>query len=79
MVGMLVFRGTVVWGFGICRSSLLSCLLLRVLRAALRRFFNPLLQVYPDKWHPSVGTWTSREGCLGKLGWMSGGVLNAIT
>ena len=65
-------------GSGICRSPLLSCLMLRVLRATLRGPAGPLPQVHPGKWYPSVGTWTSREGCLGKLGWMSGGVLNAI-
>ena len=65
-------------GSDICRSPLLSCLMLRVMRATLRGPAGPLPQVHPDKWYPSVGTWTSREGCLGKLGWMSGGVLNAI-
>ncbi len=34
--------------------------------------FSPLPQVHPGKWYPSVGTWTLRKGCLGKLGWTSG-------
>ena len=34
---------------GICRSPLLSCLMLRVLRATLRRPTGPLPQVHPDR------------------------------
>lgn len=66
---MLLFRGAVVRGPAsvvrlFCRSPLLSCLVLRVLRATLRGLFNPLLQVHPDKWYPSVGTQpTERVGC----------------
>jgi hypothetical protein len=38
--------------------------MLRVLRATLRRYFNPLPQVHPGKWYPSVGTQpTERVGC----------------
>lgn len=51
---------------------LLSCLMLRVLRATLRGPAGLLSQAYPDKWCPSVGTWTLREGRLDKLGWTSG-------
>ncbi len=49
-------------GSGICRSPLLSCLMLRVLRATLRGPAGPLPQVHPDKWYPSVGTWPVAVG-----------------
>ena len=77
VVGMLVFRGAVS---GVRHLSFASSVVFDVACYAsdFRGPAGPLPQVHPDKWYPSVGTWTSREGCLGKLGWMSGGVLNAI-
>lgn len=69
---LLVFPRCCRTRSGICRSPLLSCLMLRVLRATLRRFSNPLSQVHPGKWDTSAGTWTLWEGHLGKLEQTSG-------
>lgn len=69
---LLVFPRCCRTRSGICRSPLLSCLMLRVLRATLRRFSNPLPQVHPGKWDTSAGTWTLWEGHLGKLEQTSG-------
>lgn len=72
MVGMLVFRGAVVRGPAFVVRLFCRVLLLRVLRATLRRPDDPLPQVHPDKWCPSVRAWRLREGRLGKLGRTSG-------